>query len=106
MNFFLIVWISFQVLEDLLRKVLFKPDDLEISQYRPDTQHSGNPMHVGLAQRNVGTEWTEAMRLASKLLVEISTFLTSSVDLVNGAGMSEAELAGEIMRGFVNKFLD
>ncbi|KAI5737971.1 hypothetical protein M8J77_001325 [Diaphorina citri] len=82
-----------KVLEDLLRKVLFKPDDFEISEYRLNHEEGGNPMHIQLGKRNVGTEWTHAMQLASKLLVELSTFLSPSCGAIPTHGISEAEFA-------------
>ncbi|KAI5703359.1 hypothetical protein M8J75_010863 [Diaphorina citri] len=82
-----------KVLEDLLRKVLFKPDDFEISEYRLNHEEGGNPMHIQLGKRNVGTEWTHAMQLASKLLVELSTFLSPSCGAIPAHGISEAEFA-------------
>jgi hypothetical protein len=52
-------------------------------------------MHIQLGKRNVGTEWTHAMQLASKLLVELSTFLSPSCGAIPAHGISEAEFAGK-----------
>uniref|UniRef100_A0A8D9B3L0 Protein dopey-1 homolog n=1 Tax=Cacopsylla melanoneura TaxID=428564 RepID=A0A8D9B3L0_9HEMI len=91
-----------KVLEDLLRKVLFQADDLEISAYRTNSSGSitmddisGHPLDRRnlAARRNIGTEWTQAMQLASKLLVELSTFLSSSTGLLNTGVIAETDMA-------------